>query len=204
MPKRLDHLLEEIHELERVVTEKIQQTKNDFTYKLVRGRAVFDKDVRRRHRAMAKHAWRTICESSFWTIATAPVIYSLLIPFTMMDMFVSLYQAVCFRVYRIPRVKRSEYVVIDRHSLAYLNIIEKVNCVYCGYCNGVIAFAREVASRTEQYWCPIKHARRAKGCHSRTCLFCEFGDAEGYAENLQSLRQQFHDIETSREESSGT
>ena len=30
------------------------------------------------------------------------------------------------------RVRRSRYFVIDRHHLAYLNGIEKLNCVYCG------------------------------------------------------------------------
>ncbi|MCA9485167.1 MAG: hypothetical protein KC553_15660, partial [Nitrospina sp.] len=159
---------------------------------------VFSDDVLRRHRALAKRAWRTIRESSFLTIATAPVIYSLLIPISMLDLFVSLYQLICFPVYQVPHVTRKDYVVVDRHSLAYLNVIEKVNCAYCGYCNGVLAFAREVASRTEQYWCPIKHARRAKGCHSRTCLFCEFGDAQEYAENLQKLRKQFQDLQNTQ------
>ena len=58
------------------------------------------------------------------------------------------------------QVKRSEYVIIDRNHLSYLNLIEAFNCVYCGYANGVIAYVREIASRTEQHWCPIKHALR--------------------------------------------
>lgn len=195
---QIDRLLQEIHELERAVADKVQQTKKEPTYEIAHGRAVFSDDVLRRHRALAKRAWRTIRESSFLTIATAPVIYSLLIPISMLDLFVSLYQLICFPVYQVPHVTRKDYVVVDRHSLAYLNVIEKVNCAYCGYCNGVLAFAREVASRTEQYWCPIKHARRAKGCHSRTCLFCEFGDAQGYAENLKKLRKQFQDLENTQ------
>ena len=144
-------------------------------------------------KALAKRAWRTICESSLLTIATAPVIYSLLIPISMLDLFVSFYQWICFPVYEVPCVPRKEYV--DRPSLAYLKVIEKVNCVYCGYCNGVLAFARDVLQGPSSNWCPIKHARRAKGCHIRTCLFCEFGDAEGYADNLQELRKQFQDLE---------
>ena len=113
----------------------------------------------------------------------------------MLDLFVTVYQWVCFPVYRVPHVCRGDYVVIDRQNLAYLNGIEKVNCVYCGYSNGVLAFAREVASRTEQYWCPIKHARRAKGCHSRQCLFCEYGDADGFQKEFDDLRKNFADLE---------
>jgi hypothetical protein len=122
---------------------------------------------------------------------TAPIIYSILLPISMLDLLVCLYQWICFPVYRIPRVRRADYVVLDRHRLAYLNVVERLNCVYCGYSNGVLAFAREVASRTEQYWCPIKHARRAKGCHARQCLFCEYGDAEGFRHEYEELRKQF-------------
>lgn len=79
-------------------------------------------------------------------------------PFVILDLGVSVYQAVCFTVWHMQRVRRADYVVIDRHRLPYLNLIEKLNCLYCSYANGVIAYTREVASRTEQYWCPIKHA----------------------------------------------
>lgn len=196
MKNRLGPLLEEIHELERAVAEKVQQTRQTITYEILHGRAVFPAEVRARHRALMKRAWRTLFESSFLTIATAPFIYALILPIAMLDLFVVIYQTVCFPVYQIPKVRRGEYVVIDRYSLAYLNVIEKLNCVYCGYCNGVLAFAREVAARTEQYWCPIKHARRPKGCHSRTCMFCEYGDAEDYAARLQELRKQFADVQS--------
>jgi len=33
---------------------------------------------------------------------------------------------------------------MDRHHLAYLNVIEKLNCEYCGYANGVFAYVREI------------------------------------------------------------
>lgn len=197
MDNQLGLLLEEIHKLETAVAEKINQTKETLTYEIEHGRAVFRPDMRRRHRAIMKRAWRTITESSFLTIATAPFIYALILPISMLDLFVSVYQLACFPVYRIPKVRRGEYVVVDRQTLAYLNVIEKVNCVYCGYCNGVLAFAREIAARTEQYWCPIKHAKMAKGCHGRTCVFCEFGDAEGYDQSLRKLRIQFDDLQAS-------
>jgi hypothetical protein len=187
-------LLAEIQELERTVAEKISQTKSTLTYEIRHGRTIFSPEVRMRHRALMKWAWRTIMESTFLTIITAPVIYALILPILMLDLFVSVYQWICFRVYDIPAVQRNEYVVVDRYSLAYLNVIEKFNCVYCGYCNGVIAYAREIASRTEQYWCPIKHARLPKGCHSRQCMFCEFGDAEGYRRDFASLRRKFDDL----------
>jgi hypothetical protein len=85
-------------------------------------------------------------------------------------------------------VRREEYLVFDRHYLAYLNAIEKLNCAYCSYANGLIAYVREIAARTEQYWCPIKHARRVIDVHARYAMFDDYGDAEGYQQRLEGLR----------------
>jgi hypothetical protein len=51
--------------------------------------------------------------------------------------------------------------------MAYLNPVERVHCLYRSYANGVIAFGREIAARTEQYWCPIKNSRPAAAVHAR-------------------------------------
>lgn len=78
--------------------------------------------------------------------------------------------------------------MVDRHRLAYLNIIEKFNCAYCGYASGVLSYAREIASRTEQYWCPIKHAQRAIGTHARYAHFVDYGDASAFPDAQARLR----------------
>jgi hypothetical protein len=87
-------------------------------------------------------------------------------------------------------VRRQDYFIFDRGHLAYLNAIEKLNCVYCSYANGLIAYVREIASRTEQYWCPIKHARRVIAAHDHYAAFLDYGDAEAYRRDLQALRQE--------------
>jgi hypothetical protein len=124
-------------------------------------------------------------------VLSAPVIYAGWIPFLLMDFFVTLYQLICFPIYRIPKVRRADYLVFDREDLPYLNIIEKFNCFYCSYGNGVAAYTREVAARTEQYWCPIKHARRIKGAHDRYPAFFDYGDAEAFQQGLNRLRRQY-------------
>jgi hypothetical protein len=83
---------------------------------------------------------------------------------------------------------RRAYFVIDRHELAYLNGIEKVNCTFCSYANGLLAYVREVAARTEHYWCPIKNARAIPAPHHRYHFFLDYGDAEGYRQGLPALR----------------
>jgi hypothetical protein len=123
-------------------------------------------------------------------LLTAPMIYLGWLPFIVLDLFVTLCQAVCFPVWRIPKVKRSDYLFFDRADLPCLNAIERFNCFYCSYANGIAAYAREVAARTEQYWCPIKHARRIVAAHDRYPLFFEHGDAEAYRQGLERLRRQ--------------
>jgi hypothetical protein len=110
----------------------------------------------------------------------------------MLDFWVTVYQAVCFPIYGIARVPRRRYFAIDRRKLAYLNAIEKVHCTFCSYANGLIAYVREVAARTEQYWCPIKHARTIPVQHSRYHVFFDYGDAERYRRDLVPLRNQLH------------
>ena len=98
------------------------------------------------------------------------------------------YQAICFRVWGISLVGRRGYIVIDRHRLSYLNGLQKMNCMYCSYVNGLIAYVREVAARTEQYWCPIRHAAPVRGSHRRARLFARYGDAVGYRVSAPALR----------------
>ena len=133
--------------------------------------------------------WRYITAASAATMATAPVIYVLVLPFALLDLSVSLYQAICFRAWDIKRVRRRDFFAIDRHRLPYLNALEKINCVYCSYANGLIAYVGEIAARTEQYWCPIKHARRPRASHERYESFLPYGDASVYRSGLARMRR---------------
>lgn len=135
--------------------------------------------------------WQYITHSRLTVVVTAPLVYIGWVAFILLDGFVSLFQAVCFPIYHIPKVRRSDYLVFDRADLPYLNLVEKFNCLYCSYGNGVAAYAREVSARTEQYWCPIKHARRLKDAHQNYPRFFEHGDGEAYRKGLERLRQQY-------------
>lgn len=154
----------------------------------LRRRAVDHPTLRAHHREYRVSLWRYFFTGSAATALTAPVIYSLLLPFAVLDLWVIAYQAVCFRAWGLARVSRRRYFAIDRHRLSYLNGLEKVNCLYCSYANGVLAFAREVAGRTELYWCPIRHARRIAATHRYYDSFVPYGDAAAYRAALPSLR----------------
>jgi hypothetical protein len=153
------------------------------------GRIAFEKEILRRHRELKTALTTYLWNARPLVILTAPVIYAMIVPFVLLDLFVTVYQAVCFPVYNIPKVRRADYLVFDRHHLAYLNALEKLNCAYCSYANGLIAYVREIAARTEQYWCPIKHARRMIGAHPRYALFDDYGAAENYQARAAQLRE---------------
>lgn len=199
MNKRIEELLAGIKALEKELREEIQRIRID-TYE-IRDRTVrFRDEVRAHHKAQAMRLFDYLRHAQLKHVLTAPVIWLCVFPALFMDMVVSLYQAVCFPVYGIPKVRRRDYIVIDRHYLAYLNIIQKANCLFCGYFNGLMAYVGEIAARTEQYWCPIKHASALKVEHSRYKRFLEYGDSEQFQSGAGSLRSDFRDLEDAPKE----
>ncbi len=191
MKQTIEELLLRIQELQEELEEEYRQKRQDFE----RRRAELAGDLLRQQRRYKVGLFRFLRRTRFLVALTAPVIYLGWIPFLLMDLFVSIYQAICFPVYRIPKVKRADYIVFDREDLPYLNVIEKFNCFYCSYGNGVAAYVREVAARTEQYWCPIKHARRIKAAHDHYPKFFDYGDAEAFRQGLSRLRRQYDEGE---------
>ncbi len=183
-----DKIREKLSEIQHDVEQGLEERRTRFRYRLERERVVFEQEVVVRHRLLRMKLSRFLRTSPIMMFVTAPVIYSCIIPFVLLDLFITFYQAICFPVYGIPKVKRGEYVVMDRKYLAYLNIIQKINCIYCEYGNGVIAYAREVAGRTEQYWCPIKHAKKAKGMHDRYYDFIDYGDGDDFQKKWDGQR----------------
>ena len=189
MKKHIDELLQRIQSLQEELEEEYRKRREDLDEK----RAQLAEEFLRTQRRYKMGLFRFLVRSRFLVVLTAPVIYAGWIPFLLMDLFVTLYQYICFPIYRIPRVKRSDYVVLDRGELPYLNLVEKFNCFYCSYGTGVAAYVREVAARTEQYWCPIKHARRIRGAHGRYPQFFDYGDAEAFRQGVERLRRQYRD-----------
>ena len=181
-------LTEKIRILEAELEAQLAQRRAELRVGLEKGRAFFEGEVLRRHRELRTRLSTYVLNARLLVILTAPFIYAVIVPLVLLDLFVTLYQAVCFPVYGIPKVRRRDYLVFDRHHLAYLNALEKLNCAYCSYANGLIAYVREIAARTEQYWCPIKHARRVIGAHSRYAMFEDYGDAESYRKWLKQFQ----------------
>ena len=178
-------LTEKIHALELELEAELAKRRAELHVGLEKGRALFEEEVLRRHRELKTSLLKYIANARPLVLLTAPVIYALIVPLALLDLGITIYQAVCFPIYGIPKVRRRDYLVFDRYALAYLNALEKLNCAYCSYANGLIAYVREIAGRTEQHWCPIKHARRVIGAHAEYTGFEDYGDAESYRGRIE-------------------
>lgn len=113
-------------------------------------------------------------------LITGPIIYTMILPILLLDIFVSFYQWTCFPIYKIPKISRKDYIIFDRQELSYLDWISKFHCTYCAYGVGVVAYVGQVIDATEKYFCPIKH-------HSKKALqkdikadYLPFDEPEGF------------------------
>ncbi len=190
---KLDALLKRLKDAERDFEQEVDklltEKRKQFNYKIQRGKVVFERSIRRLQRQQRTGMWRYLSRAPLGFILSAPVIYGMLVPIAFLDLSITVYQHICFRIYGVPRVKRGDYLYIDRYYLPYLNFIEKINCIYCGYGNGLIEYSREIIARTEQFWCPIKHARQTLDPHNRSKKFFDYGDAEAWREKLGKIRK---------------
>ncbi|WP_236025899.1 hypothetical protein [Geomonas azotofigens] len=188
MSPNVDELIRKMHDLEEELEVEYHNRRAQFDFTINEKRVRFAEEVARQQRRLKTGLFRYILEARLLNVISAPLIYLGFVPFIVLDLYLFLYQSICFPIYGIHKVKRSDYLVFDREDLQYLNIIEKFNCFYCSYGNGLAALVREIGARTEQYWCPIKHARRIRDAHSRYPRFFEFGDAETYGKGLERIR----------------
>ncbi|WP_332816666.1 hypothetical protein [Sphingopyxis sp.] len=188
MTQRMREIARSIVDLQAELDREIERRRRELGVRVHDRLVEFEHGLVIEQRKLRISVRSFLARSSVGVIIAAPVIYSMAVPLLLLDLWISLYQAICFRIYGIPPVARRDYIAFDRGKLAYLNWIEVMNCAYCAYANGVIGYAREIGSRTEQYWCPIKHALKITDPHQRYYQFLEYGDAEGYRTRLTLFR----------------
>lgn len=190
-------ILDQIAALETELQKAVEA--QEVRYKLSDRKVVFEKTVRDEHLKVRMGLLRWLRSVRPQNFLTMPLIYGLIVPLVLFDLAVTLYQLLCFPIYRIARVRRADYIAIDHQHLAYLNAIEKVHCIYCSYAIGMLAYASEITSRTEQYFCPIKHARKVLGAHTRYEKFLNYGDADNLHGKIEAFREELaSEIENTR------
>lgn len=188
MNERINQLLAQMAGLEDELRTALHEQETRMFFQIKGKRVEFERSVKEAHRQLKTSFFRWLVAYRPQNLITGPIIYGMAIPLLMMDACVSFYQWACFPIYGITKVRRGDYLVFDRHQLGYLNFIEKFHCTYCEYGNGLIAYMREILARTEEYFCPIKHARKVLGTHTRYRRFLDYGDAADYEARLEAFR----------------
>lgn len=132
--------------------------------------------------------WSWMLDSRPRNLISGLFTYIMIIPFIIIGLCLKSYQFICFPLYRIGKVKRNGCMHLDRHRLQCLNRMEIFNCLYCGYANGLLSYAREIAARTELYWCPVKHAHRVRDRHSRYHDCLDYGNDADFHARVAAIR----------------
>ena len=188
MDDRIQQLLSQMTVLEDELRTTLREQQTSLFFQIKGKRVEFDKSIKQTHRKFKRNFFRWLVTDRPQNLITGPIIYSMIIPLLVTDFFVTFYQITCFPIYGIKKVRRADYIIFDRQNLQYLNFIEKFHCTYCAYGSGMIAYISEIVARTEQYFCPIKHARKILGTHARYAQFLDFGAAENYRAKLEQHR----------------
>lgn len=189
MNDKIKELLDEIEEMKLKLAEEIDKQESHISYEIKNGYVTFEKEVLAKQRENMKNLFTWLGEVPLLHFLVAPLIYAMVIPAIFLDVILFIYQQVVFRVFKFKLIKRSDYMYFDHQYLGYLNAIEKLNCLYCSYFNGLMLYASAIAGRTELYFCPIKHAKKVVAQHQYYEEFLSYGDEENYQEKLKDLRE---------------
>ncbi|MEI8361939.1 MAG: hypothetical protein WCG35_01800 [Betaproteobacteria bacterium] len=188
MTDRIQQLLDQMNSLEDDLRVALSEQPSSIFFQIKGKRVEFEQSIKEKHRKLKRSFFRWLITDRPQNLITGPIIYGMIIPLVITDLFISFYQLTCFPIYGIKKVRRADYIIFDRQHLSYLNFIEKFHCTYCAYGSGMIAYISEIVARTEQYFCPIKHARKILGTHARYARFLDFGAAENYEVKLEEYR----------------
>jgi hypothetical protein len=188
MKDRINEILAQMAALEDELRSVVHAQESRMFFQIKGKRITFEHTVKTAHRKLKNNFFRWLVTNRPQNLITGPIIYSMVLPLMLLDLCVSFYQWSCFPIYGITKVRRSDYIVFDRHHLEFLNFIEKFHCTYCEYGNGLMGYMSEILARTEEYFCPIKHARKVLGTHARYPRFLDYGDAADYEARLEAFR----------------
>jgi hypothetical protein len=184
MDSRIKQLLAKIDALNNALQKEQARLAEKYGFSINKRRIIFMQAFKARNKDWRIPAWKYAIPHDIRHFLSIPFIYMMIIPAVILDAFIMVYNWTALPLYRIPPVRRKDYFIYDRRFLDYLNIIQKANCLYCSYMNGLFAFAVEIGARTERYWCPIKAANKPKAKHGWYNDFADYGSPEEWEEKF--------------------
>jgi len=189
MSDKIKQMIDEIEAMKIKLLAEIAEQEEQVSYEIKNGYVRFEKEVLEKQKKNMKNLWLWFRDIPLLHLLSSPIVYFMVFPAMFLDIALFVYSKVVSKVFKFTFPSRDEYIVFDRQYLAYLNIIEKINCMYCSYFNGLMAYAFSIASRTELYFCPIKHAKKVVYEHKYYGEFLNYGEGDDYQKKLGELRQ---------------
>lgn len=174
MLSKIGEILKRVEELKIQLQSEYVALMERYDYAIENRKIVFSEKAKKIQRGAREGAFHYLLSSEIRHVLSIPFIYVMVVPAIVLDVFLTMFQYTAFPLYGIERVKRSDHILFDRKYLGYLNWIQKLNCLYCSYVNGLFSYATEIGGRTEKYWCPIKYARRLEQTHRHYPEFADF------------------------------
>jgi hypothetical protein len=188
-------ILAKIESLNSELRDEYDRLSKKYGFYIEKKRVIFLEQFKKRNKSMKFPSWKYVIPKWKYLLhlLSMPFIYGIIIPAIFLDMCLTVYQHIVFRLYGIPRVSRKDYFVYERRFLDYLNIVQKLNCLYCSYVNGLFAYAVEIGARTERYWCPLKAAHKPRFSHGWYKDFADYGNPEDWNKKFSEEEIVFKD-----------
>lgn len=188
---KITEILEDIDAKKKELLVEYEKLREKYDFSFEKGKVKFTEAAKKYQRKFRIPLPKYLSKPAVRHLLSIPFIYGMIIPAIFLDICLFVYQQTAIRLYGIPLVKRKDYIQFDRKQLSYLNLMQKINCLYCSYVNGLFQYAVEVAGRTEKYWCPIKAARRKAWVHDWEEYFADYGDPKGF-EKVFNSNEEFY------------
>ena len=189
MKSKIEQILREIELKKQELFDEYEKLRKKYDFSFERWKVIFSQKAKEYQKRYKVPLLKYAIPKSYKHTLSIPFIYGMIFPAIFLDIWLFIYQQTALRLYGIPLVKRSDYIIFDRKHLNYLNLMQKVNCLYCSYMNGLFSYAVEIWGRTEKYWCPIKAARRKKWGHDWEEYFADYGDPQEFKKQFNSNKE---------------
>lgn len=122
-------------------------------------------------------------------LLSTPFIYGMIVPMLFFHILIEIYHRVCFYLYDMEYIDYRNHFRFDRHRIGGISPLQKFNCIYCEYGNGLASFTKEVIGKTEAFWCPIKHEDSPESPHAYYQQFMEYGNGRNFEEKRETVRE---------------
>lgn len=114
MGSSIQEILKKIETLNNDLREEYDRMLEKYGFSFQEKKIIFLEEFKKRNKKFKLPLWRPLTTTNLRQIIAIPFISGMIIPAIFLDICITIYQGIAFSLYRIPKVKRSEYIIYDR------------------------------------------------------------------------------------------